>query len=324
MRERLLHLYDKISGALRTNKGRNVLIYLMFVCVAFVFWYFMSLDSEVQRNYDIPIRVENLPDSITVIHDFPRSVSVTVQAKGAQLVRFMWSDPSPLKIQFEPSDRQNGVFTVPPQKFETRLRDYFGAAVNIVTARPDSLAMTYTTAPGRRVALKVLASVEPDLQSIVSGMPTADVDSVTVYALGEVPASLESVSTELLKHTGLTDTTRFEVGVQAPEGMRVIPDRVTVTVPVEPLVSKRCKVELEVANLPHGTRMLLFPSSVEVNYLVPMSRIREEYPIRAYASYYEAAKAHGGKVSVQLGPIPGRYYSISHTPDSVEFIIEHE
>lgn len=324
MRERLRLLYTKVSGALRTNKGRNVLIYLVFVCVAFVFWCLMSLDTEVQRNYDIPVQVENFPDSLTVIRDFPSTVSATVQGKGAQLVRFMWGEPSPLKIQFEATPDAAGLFALPSQKLEARLRDYFGGGVNILTVKPDSLTMTYTASAGKRVALKVQSQIVPDLQSIESGTPTADVDSVTLYSLGDIPSSLESVSTELLSRTGLTDTSRFEVKVLAPEGMRVIPDRVTVTVPVEPLVSKQRKIDVEVANLPAGTRMLMFPSSVEVSYLVPMSRIREEYPVRAYANYNEAARAKGGKVAVQLGPIPGRYYSISHTPDSVEFIIEHE
>ena len=168
------------------------------------------------------------------------------------------------------------TFTSSPQKLEARLRDYFGGGVNILTVKPDSLTMTYTASAGKRVALKVQSQIVPDLQSIESGTPTADVDSVTLYSLGDIPSSLESVSTELLSRTGLTDTSRFEVKVLAPEGMRVIPDRVTVTVPVEPLVSKQRKIDVEVANLPAGTRMLMFPSSVEVSYLVPMSRIREE------------------------------------------------
>ena len=37
--------YLAAAGALRTTKGRNVLLYLLFVCVAFVFWVLMSLDS---------------------------------------------------------------------------------------------------------------------------------------------------------------------------------------------------------------------------------------------------------------------------------------
>lgn len=316
--------YLMAARALRTTKGRNVLLYLLFVCVAFVFWLLMSLDSEVQRNYDVPLQIDNLPDSVTLITDIPDAISTTVQGKGSQLFRFMWGNPSPMKIQFDKTACSKGVFILPPLKLEARLRDYFGGSVQILNSRPDSLAITFTTQPGKRVPLIIDSEITTSLQSIQSGFPVANVDSVTVYAKGRVPASLRAVHTEILSQSGLKDTTRFDVKVIAPEGMRVIPDHVIVTVPVEPLIAKKRLVEIDAAMVPLGTRMLMFPASVEVSYLVPMSRYSEDYPIHVFVSYNDALKSTSGKVEVQLGPIPGRAYSISHTPDSVEFVIEHD
>lgn len=310
--------------ALHTTKGRNVLLYLLFVCVAFVFWVLLSLDSEVQRNYDVPLQIDNVPDSVTIISEVPPTLSATVQGKGSQLVRFIWGHPSPLRISFEPSGQMSGVFSIPALKLEARLRDYFGSGVQILNAKPDSLTLCYTAGPGRRLPLVIDSDISTSLQSIQSGSPTANVDSVTVYALGMIPSSLRSIHTEMLSLTGLKDTTSYEVRVVAPEGMRVIPDHVTVTVPVEPLIARKRKVEIEAAQLPDGTRMLMFPASVEVNYLVPMSKYSEDYPIRAFVNYPDALRSRSGKVEVQLGPIPGRAYSIYHHPDSVEFVIEHD
>ncbi|MBD5346923.1 MAG: YbbR-like domain-containing protein [Bacteroides sp.] len=316
--------YVMAARALRTAKGRNVLLYLLFVCVAFVFWLLMSLDSEVQRNYDLPLQIDNLPDSITLISDVPPSISTTVQGKGSQLVRFMWGNPSPLKIPFLPEATSNGVFTLPALKLEARLRDYFGNGVMILNSRPDSIKLVYTTGPGKRLPLIVESDISTDLQSIQSGFPSANVDSVTVYAPGHIPASLRAIHTEMLTLSGVKDTSSYEVRVVAPEGMRVIPDHVTVTVPVEPLIAKKRHVEINATGLPKGTRMLMFPASVEVVYLVPMSHYSDDYPIRAYVNYNDAVSSKSDKVEVLLGPIPGRAYSISHTPDSVEFVIEHE
>ncbi|MCF0213153.1 MAG: YbbR-like domain-containing protein, partial [Muribaculaceae bacterium] len=38
-----------------------MLQYLMFVFVAFVFWIVLSLDNEVQEEFDIPIEIINVP-----------------------------------------------------------------------------------------------------------------------------------------------------------------------------------------------------------------------------------------------------------------------
>ena len=94
----------------------------------------------------------------------------------------------------------------------------------------------------------------------------------------------------------------------------MIPDHVIVTVPVEPLIAKEASGGNRSGPAPDGTRMLMFPASVEVSYLVPMSRYSEDYPIRAFVNYPEAAHSRTGKVEVQLGPIPGRAYSISPPP----------
>lgn len=316
--------YLAAAGALRTTKGRNVLLYLLFVCVAFVFWVLMSLDSEVQRTYDVPLQIDNLPDSVTLITEVPANVSATVQGKGSQLVRFLWGKPSPLRIPFDRTAAADGVFALPAMKLEARLRDYFGNGVQILNTRPDSIAIVFTTEPGHRLPLIIDADISTSLQSVQSGFPEANVDSVTVYTRGSIPPSLLAIHTELLSRSDLKDTTRYDVKVVAPAGMRVIPDHVIVTVPVEPLIAKKRQVEIEAALLPDGTRMLMFPASVEVSYLVPMSRYSEDYPIRAFVNYPEAAHSRTGKVEVQLGPIPGRAYSISHSPDSVEFVIEHD
>lgn len=323
-RQRLRNLTAAAIKALRSARGRNILLYLLFVCVAFVFWMLLSLESEVQRNYDLPLQLDNVPDSVIVVRDLPPVISTTVQGKGAQLVRFLWGKPSPLKITYDTSTATDGVCVIQAQKVEARLRDYFGGGVMIMSAKPDSLVYSFTTGQGRRVPLKVKVDVTTSLQSIQSGEPTASVDSVTLYAIGHIPSSVTSVTTEPVSLVGLKDTARVQAKVIVPEGMRAIPDQVFVTIPVEPLVSKKHKINIEPTMLPHGTRMLLFPSSVEVTLLVPMSKYSDDYPLHAFVSYPDAVKSKSGRVAVQLGPFPGRYYSITQSTDSVEFVIEHE
>ena len=59
---------------------------------SFCFLVFLSLDSEQQRDYDVPVEIENVPDSITMLGRVPSSLNVSVQGKGYQLIRFMGQD----------------------------------------------------------------------------------------------------------------------------------------------------------------------------------------------------------------------------------------
>lgn len=81
---------SRIKAAVRSKRGKDVLLYLLFVAVAFVFWVFMSLDTQMQRDFEVPVELQNVPDSVTLITQPPEVLSVSVKGKDAQLLRFMW------------------------------------------------------------------------------------------------------------------------------------------------------------------------------------------------------------------------------------------
>ena len=67
MNEKARKIQTKVTAALKSSRGQNVLLYLLFVAVAFVFWVFLSLDTEVQRDFDVPVELQDIPDSVTIV-----------------------------------------------------------------------------------------------------------------------------------------------------------------------------------------------------------------------------------------------------------------
>lgn len=307
--------------ALRSAKGRNVVLYLMCVCVAFLFWIFLSLDNEVQRDYEIPVEIDNVPDSVVIIGSVPRTINAMVQAKGSQLIRF-WGGRTPvLKLKFNDYATPDRTFEMSKMKIDSRLREYFGQAAQIISVRPDSIYAPFTTAPGKVLPLKINLDVKASLQSIISGEIISDFDSVKVYSDSEIPSGLHQIETELESASELKDTTVFDLKIKQLPGMRIIPERVKVTVPVEPLISKRRMVPIEVTNLPEGSQLVTFPSSVEVSYLVPMSAFNDDYPLKVTI---DASKIDLSKPKTKVLPslTPDHYHNVTFHPDSVEYIFQ--
>lgn len=310
------------TKAVRSSKGKSVLAYLLCVCVAFVFWVVMSLDTQVQRDFDVPLLIENVPDSVTIISDVPPKISAIVEGKGSQLIRFLWGNVPALKIKFpDYCNSDNNTFFVPKGKIESRLRDYFGQSVELVTARPDSLSLVYTSSPGVKLAVHVNSDFTPEFQYTLSGPVKADVDSVVAYAVGGVPRGLTVADTEWVVRTELKDTSVFEVRIKPIPGVRFIPDKINISVPVEPLISKRRTVPVEVVNLPEGIGLITFPSSVDVTYLVPMSDYNDDYPVMAYADY-NSLDLSKNKLKLTPSLMPELYRNVVLSPDSVEYILE--
>lgn len=321
-KEQIFQIAERLKAALRSNRGRDIMLYLLFVAISFVFWMFMSLDAERQRDFDIPFELTDIPDSVVTISQPPREISVSVKAKDTQLLRFMWGKQAPIRYKWADYVKDENTFLIPHSKLDSKLRDYFGAAVQIVSFRPDSVRLDYTTGPGVKVKLLVQADVRSALQYIQSGAITANVDSVTLYSTTDLPHSLQAVSTEMIVKSELKDTARYEVKVKPIAGVRIIPDRVTVTIPVEPLILRKRMVQIDCINLPEGKTLVTFPSQIEVSYLVPMSAYSDDYPIKAFVDFYDTALP-GDRIPVSLSAIPAIYRSVSQSTDNVEYIIEN-
>lgn len=321
MNEKVVKLYGKIVASLRSSRGRNVMLYLLFVLIAFVFWVFLSLDTEIQRDFDVPVELTDVPDSVIMIGHMPSTVGVSVKGKDSQLVRYLWGKMPPVRFKWQ-SNANDSYFVLSRTRLDSRLRDYFGNGVQILSCRPDSIRVAFTTEPGLKVKLEIDSDIQPNLQYILSGPIKANIDSVTLYSLNDLPHSLQSVSTEPLVKSNLKDTMRYEVRVKPIAGVRIVPDVVTITVPVEPLIAKKRSIDISVENLPDDVNLVTFPSKTEISYLVPMSSYGDEYPVKAYVDF-NACQPGIKKLPVMLTTIPSIYHSLSFTPDSVEYIIEN-
>lgn len=322
MNRKISDIKVKVQTALHSSRGKDVLLYLLFVAVAFVFWVFLSLDTEVQRDFEVPVEVQDLPDSVTIIGQIPSEIAVSVKGKDSQLLRFMWGKMSTMKFKWEENVAEKN-FLLTHTKLDSRLRDYFGSNVQIVSFRPDSIVAPFTSQPGTRVKLNIQADIHPNLQYIISGPIKANVDSVTLYSSTDLPHSLKYVSTEPIVKSNLTDTVRYEVKVKPISGVRIVPDVVTVTVPIEPLIARKRSVKLDIVNLPSDKGLITFPSKIEISYLVPMSAYNDDYPVKAFVDY-DDIKSQKKKLPVSLSVIPDVYHNMSFSPDSVEYIIENK
>ncbi len=325
LKEQLLTAYTRVYEAVTSAKGREVGLFLLFLVVSYIFWLLLTLNHEVQEDVEVPISIVNVPDSVTFISDVPAAVKVSVRDKGSALIRHRMGGVKPMKLDWKDYASSGSKFMMGKVDLGARLRDYFGSSSQIVTVVPDSIRINYTTDPGRKVPVLVRADVHAAFGSVVNGPLTIDTDSVTLYALNDLPLDLNAVETIPIVRSNLSDTSRITVRIDPIPGVRIIPDQVTITVPVEPLIARKQMAPVVVKDVPEGKGLLTFPSKIEVSYLVPMSAYNSEpFDIKAYVMFDDAVRSTTSKIPVKLSLIPDLYRNVSVSPDSVEYIIEQK
>ena len=239
-------------------------------------------------------------------------------------MKYSWGKKPALKLHLNDFTRLNdSTLLISAAKLHSAIRSEFGTGVNIVSLRPDSLRISYTTNPGIRVAVEVRSKIHTEPQYVYAGHIILSSDSVTLYSNSPDRYKIHAISTSPLTLSNLTDSTTLNVDLDVPRGMRVFPSTIQITVPVEPLVAKHQSVPIVATNLPPDTRLVTFPSMTEVSYLLPKSMYHKAAPDVKATVDYNNVNLPGNTLPVSISTLPTFYRSVTVTPANVEYVVEH-
>lgn len=308
-----------------TPRFRNVLLFLIFVGVAAVFWGILALNEDSQYEYDVKIKLENVPDSVTFLSDPPTTARVSVRDKGTVLARLAFLNNPEIAIDF--NRFANGSrMQVSQSSLNSYFRALFGKSAGINVLNLDSIAVPYTTAAPKEVPIVVDARITTELGKVVSGNPVPSVAKVKVYSYPSVLDTITSIHTETILLKGLSETRKVKVNLRQPANTRVEPSSVDVSINVVPLENRKAFVEITPINVPGNMSLVLFPAKVEVTYLTPMDNesIAEDM-FSVVADYRNIDANNSDKVKIAIRNLPKQVVNASVGTDSVEYtIIRHD
>ena len=314
----------ELKEFLSSSKGRDILLYLVFVIISFAFWAILSLNNLIQDNYKVRFRITGIPQGVTMINDYPREFNVTVKNNGYVLLKYMIGDNPEITVDFKEYANGNGQILISRQELEDMLVAEFGSGTSIVSFSPESLSIKYTSLPGKKVPVEICGDYVANFQYVVNGEIVAVPDSVTIYSDAGNLSAINKVRTEKIISRNLTDSLYVKIAIQDIKDVRAVPDSVDVMIPVEPLVTKRSSIPVIVKNLPENVSVVVFPSSVQVSYLLPMSLYNDRLDDKFEASVdYGDIQGNNAKLPVRIEIAPEIYQNIQLETDSVEYVIEN-
>ncbi|MDE6528383.1 MAG: hypothetical protein K2L78_04995 [Muribaculaceae bacterium] len=308
---------------LRSTKGRNILTFFVFLAISTVFWFLLALNDDVQEDYKLPVTLEDFPSDVTILSGYNPVLSLTVKDKGSSLMKFSWGHTPKMKLRYEDFSRPNDTtLLLSSSQLNSAVRGIFGTGATIVSMRPDSLKLSYTTQPGVKVAVNIRSDIRTLPQYIYSGHGIASADSVMLYSNSSARFKVHYIPTKLVTLADLTDTVTVDAKLEVPPGMRAVPSTIKVSFPVEPLVSKQQSVPVEVKNVPYGERVVTFPSMIDVSYLLPKSLYGgDAIAIKAVVDYNDITSA-SKTLPVTISKLPSHCRGVSVHPSEVEYVVE--
>ena len=317
----------KLWRKLRTFSSKETALFLFFLCMAAGFWVLLAFNNNMTHDIIINVNTTQKPANVTFIQEMPATITVTIKDRGLSFLKSYFKSTPHIEIEFDAySDEKTKTLVVTPQQLINEVRQSVNREANIIKINPESINVKYTTIAGKKVPVNWednLTDFVPDKQFVINpDMVTTNPDSVMVYALDRSSLNeITEVDILSVEVDNLTKTYFKTVRLKPIKDVRIIPDRVKITVPVEPLIKKEQIVPISVRNQPEGINLLTFPPSISVSYLLPQSKYKEPINLTVVVDYNDIDLSTN-KVKVKVGEISGAYSDPVLSVDSVNYVIE--
>lgn len=81
--------YKNVKMFFSSARGRDVLLYVLFVTISAIFWSVLTLGNSMQTHYKVKLTIDGIPEGTTLITDAPEYIDVSVRNNGYAFVRYM-------------------------------------------------------------------------------------------------------------------------------------------------------------------------------------------------------------------------------------------
>jgi YbbR domain-containing protein len=197
-------------------------------------------------------------------------------------------------------------------------------STSLISFVPQQIEIPYSKLQKKKLPVYFDGVIRTELGFLVSGEIVLTPSGVDVFAADVVLDSLTSVRTVYTEINKANKTLTRKLKLQKTEGVRFVPQEVSVTIPIEEYTEKTLEIPLVCRDVPQGYTVRMFPSVVRLSCNVPLSRFRdlsgEDFSVEALLVHPEQNVS--GMLPVRLTKKPDWVDRVALSQDSVEFILE--
>lgn len=318
--------FNWLPSLCKRLSSKDTFLFLTFVVIAALFWMLLTFNNNMTRDTIINVTVKK-PKNVTLINDVPSKITVTIKARGLSLLKSFFKSTPKIEIDFNKyNNEKNNTLELSSYQLTNEVRKALNNEATIIKVIPESIVSKYTTLPGKKVPV----NWEDNIQDIVADkhfvinpdMIKTYPDSAIVYALDQATLfKIKEVDISTVEVANLTSTFTKDVAIKSINNVKIVPEKVELTVPVEPLIRKDYNASISVRNPPPGVKVLIFPPSINVSFLVPQSHYRDVVNLTVIVDYNDI-DPNRKKVNIKLGEVSGNYTNVTLPTDSVGYLIE--
>jgi hypothetical protein len=322
------NILGSIRRFLFARVNREFLTFLFFLAVAAFFWLLTTLNESFEQELKVAVRVVGAPNKVVLTSGDSDTLRFTIRDKGISLVTYMFSSRLlTVDVDFK-RYAHDGRGTVPANDLLHLLESHLPASAKAISVKPEAHTFYYNNGESRKVPVKYVGKVEPDMLCYISGISYSPDSLVTIYAPPSKLDSINAVYTEPLNVVGFRDSIAVVTRLHPITGVKMVPSEVTLHFQTDMLTEGSVSdVPIVGINMPPGKVLRTFPAKLTVSFVTGLKNYQNITPadFLIVADYKELSRDSNNLCNVYLRKQPLDIRRVELQQEQVEFLIEeHE
>jgi len=279
------------------------------------------------------VRYTDLPEDKALANTPDEYLTLTINAQGFTLLKYRLGlifNPITLEASYQTLRRNNrssqGEYQLVTQSVFDRVAAQLSSGVRLIRIEPDTLTLLFSETIRKVVPVKSALLLQFDKGFLPKGDMTVEPVRVIVTGPKALVDTMQFVYTRSKTFKKLKDTFRASVELQPVRQLRYSFSEVKIEQVIERHTEATIQVPIEPVNLPKELTMRVFPGTVTVNCMVPISDYEklQPYMFRAVVDYTSIrdVKDNQVKAKVTISRQPDFVADVKFNPRNVDFIIE--
>ena len=253
------------------SKGR-LRFFLFFLLLSFTFWTSTKLSNTYIVEESFSIIWINIPNGIIPSSE-NQQMNVSISASGIEILIYRLINKS-INISLSQADfsGEKGLIDLRGQDFFIKKQFFENTKLNIL----NPLFLEFKFSRLEEKVFTVVPQIEINLRAgyLIDSSLKVTPDSILVRGPKSILDTLNSIQSESIIADDLYENFRKKVSLRSIPEIQLSESKVTVEVAVSRYTEKEFLLNVEVINLPLGTRVKLFPPKAKVMVTLPLSVLR--------------------------------------------------
>lgn len=289
-------LFNSDSEEGLSDAGKEKLIaFLIAVVLAFSLWMIVNLNRDYTLNVEIPVVLGQIATDQALAEELPEQVVASISGEGWSLLNVYQNPP---QVYVDISEQEVNLFD--------QVRRQLSSISNITVQKVNPLTLQLNLEERQSKKVPVTSHVEVNFREQYDFLekPELHPDSVTVYGATSIIDTIAEWPTVPLQFNRVDKAFTMQVALKNAGSLLTLSEQaITYHADVVEYIGEEVKVPIQIRNTPMDSHITLSPSSMIINYNVPINeyvKLNRQNLFEAYITYAQIMQDTTGFVAPKI------------------------